>query len=189
MKILIIFLVLFFSSSVLAEDISDFKIEGISIGDSLLDYMSENEIKKNMTDLYNYINEKKFITTGFFAKKTSNFDVIQVTLKINDNKYKVYGVGGNINPIDSAKCLKKQQEVDNDINNYFKDFEKYGPITAPHPVDKSGKSFVHQISYILNRGGVILIECYDFSNAVAYKDSFALSLYSDELNQWLKKYQ
>ena len=27
------------------------------------------------------------------------------------------------------------------------------------------------------------------SNAVPYEDSFALSLYSDELNQWLKKYQ
>lgn len=189
MKTLLTFFVLFFSSWVVAEDISDFQIEGMSIGDSLLDYMSENEINKNLTDLYNYIDEKKFITTGFFAKKTSNFDVIQVTLKINDNKYKVYGVGGNINPIDSSKCLIKQQEVDRDINNYFKNFEKFGPITAPHPVDKSGKSFVHQVSYILNSGGVVLIECYDFSNAVPYKDSFTLSLYSDELNQWLKKYQ
>ena len=30
-----------------ADDIRDFQIEGISIGDSLLDYFSEEEIKKN----------------------------------------------------------------------------------------------------------------------------------------------
>ena len=29
-----------------ADDISDFQIEGMSIGDSLLDFMSINEIKK-----------------------------------------------------------------------------------------------------------------------------------------------
>ena len=189
MKILLTFFILFFSYSVIADDISKFKIEGISIGDSLLEHMSENEINKNMTDLYNYIDEKKFITTGFFSKDlTSDFDFIQVTLKINDDQYEVYGVGGNISPIDPPECLIKQKEIDNDINGNFSDFEKFGPITAPHPVD-GGKSVVHQISYKLNKGGAALIECYDFSNAVPYEDSFALSLYSDELNQWLQKYQ
>ena len=40
MKIYITLFVLFFSSSIFADDISDFEIEGISIGDSLLDYVS-----------------------------------------------------------------------------------------------------------------------------------------------------
>ena len=189
MKILLTLFVLFFSSAVIADDISEFKIEGISIGDSLLEHMSENEIIKNMTDVYQYIDEKKFITTGFFSKDlTSDFDVIQVTLKINDNKYKVYGVGGNITSIDPTECLIKQKEIDNDINDNFSDFKKSGPVTIPHPVD-NGKSVVYQISYTLNKGVVVLIECYDFSNAVPYKDSFVLSLYSDELNRWLQKYQ
>ena len=46
MKTLLTFFILFFSSSVFAEDISDFQIEGISIGDSLLDFFSEAEIKE-----------------------------------------------------------------------------------------------------------------------------------------------
>ena len=46
-KILVIFILLF-SSSVVADDISDFEIEGISIGDSLLDYMSKDEIKTEL---------------------------------------------------------------------------------------------------------------------------------------------
>ena len=48
MKTLLTIFVLLFSSSVVAEDISDYQIEGISIGDSLLDYFSEDEIIKNI---------------------------------------------------------------------------------------------------------------------------------------------
>ena len=50
MKKTLIILVLLFSSSVFADDISDFEIEGMSIGDSLLDYMSEEEILKEIEE-------------------------------------------------------------------------------------------------------------------------------------------
>ena len=50
MKILLTLFVLFFSSSVVAEDISDFQIEGMSIGDSLLDYLSEEKILKQINN-------------------------------------------------------------------------------------------------------------------------------------------
>ena len=45
-KLLILLFSLFLlsSPSVFADDITDFEIEGISIGDSLLDYMTEDEI-------------------------------------------------------------------------------------------------------------------------------------------------
>ena len=61
MRVFIAVLVFIFSfqSWTKADDISNFQIEGMSLGDSLLDYMSEDEIKKNMTDIYSYINEKK----------------------------------------------------------------------------------------------------------------------------------
>ena len=32
------------------DDVQDFQIEGMSIGDSLLDYMTEKEIKTNISD-------------------------------------------------------------------------------------------------------------------------------------------
>ena len=44
MKILLTLFVLLFSASVVAEDISDFEIEGIGLGVSLLDFFSEKEI-------------------------------------------------------------------------------------------------------------------------------------------------
>ena len=59
MKILLTLFVLLFSSSVFAEDISDFEIEGISIGDSLLDYLSQDEILDELkitSNHYKYLN-------------------------------------------------------------------------------------------------------------------------------------
>ena len=48
-----LFLILFsFSAPSFADDIRDFQIEGISIGGSLLDYMSEEEIKENVAYIY-----------------------------------------------------------------------------------------------------------------------------------------
>ena len=54
MKTLLTLFVLLFSSLVFADDIRDFQIEGMSIGDSLLDYFTEQKIKNNMK---NYIKD------------------------------------------------------------------------------------------------------------------------------------
>ena len=53
MKIILAILVLIFSLQSLtkADDITDFEIEGMSIGDSLLNYISDNQIKKNKSGI------------------------------------------------------------------------------------------------------------------------------------------
>ena len=66
MRIFIAVLVLIFSlqSWTRADDIRDFEIEGISIGESLLSYASVEEIESNM--ITNYPGSKKF--SRFFKK-------------------------------------------------------------------------------------------------------------------------
>ena len=69
MKILLTLLVMLFSSSVFADDISDFQIEGISIGDSLLNYFSEEKIiNSKQNDVvgkfyYTELRDKKMVTS------------------------------------------------------------------------------------------------------------------------------
>ena len=48
MRIFLTLFFLLFSSSMFADDISDFQIEGISIGDSLLKYLDEDHIKEDI---------------------------------------------------------------------------------------------------------------------------------------------
>ena len=61
MRILVTFFILLFSSSVFADEISNFEIEGISVGDSLLDYFSEEEIRNN---IYHYYTQFTFKNTN-----------------------------------------------------------------------------------------------------------------------------
>jgi len=60
----ILVLGLLLSTSAYTDDIKDFQIERISIGDSALDYFSEKEIKKNKRK-YKFKNKKKQLILRF----------------------------------------------------------------------------------------------------------------------------
>ena len=65
MKTFLTLFVLFFSSSVVAVDISDFEIGGISIGDSALEYLSEEEIFEQIEankESYRYLKDPNKFT-------------------------------------------------------------------------------------------------------------------------------
>ena len=59
----VIVLGLFLSGNAYADDIRDFQIEGMSLGDSALKYYSENEIKTNKQNWYK---SKKYSTKLVF---------------------------------------------------------------------------------------------------------------------------
>ena len=91
-----LFLVLFsFSTPSFGDDISKFQIEGMSIGDSLLDYFSKKQIINNKED-YSYKNN------DFYAVKFDNlisseiYDGGDVYLKTNDENYIIYRIFGAI---------------------------------------------------------------------------------------------
>lgn len=61
-KLLLILILTFsFQSWTKAEDIRDFQIEGMSVGDSLLDFYSHNEIKDSIELTGNYYKDNKFL--------------------------------------------------------------------------------------------------------------------------------
>ena len=99
MKKLLILLFSFFllsSPSVFADDISDFEIEGISIGDSLLDHFSESEIKNNSKPkYYDYIPNFSFLAIEI--ENHSSFEQyygVQFHVKKNDKNFTIYAIAG-----------------------------------------------------------------------------------------------
>ena len=97
MKVFLSVLILIFSfqSWTKADDIRDFEIEGMSVGDSLLDYFSEQEIKDSYSSSQ-YPN-KEFIL--YYFKDLPFFEVyeaITVAVKANDKSYLIYDIGGSI---------------------------------------------------------------------------------------------
>ena len=82
-----LFLILFsFQTSSWADDISDFQIDGMSIGDSLLDYFSEEEIKTNIKKTK--FKKKNYIKIVLYKEKNKNvklYDYLQIYIKKNES--------------------------------------------------------------------------------------------------------
>lgn len=172
----------------LAEDVSDLQIEGISIGDSLLDYFNEKEIKKAKQ---NYVyKDDSFYEAEFYKHKSfNNYENIQIGLKKNDNNYIVHKVLGfnfiknNIN----KKCFNKvdlvTKEIKNILSNTSIKTEEY-----PHSADSSGKSLV-KTAFIKHNTGEIWIECYDWSDKLTKQnnwiDNFGVNIVSNEYIFWI----
>ena len=93
MKRLLIILILTLSFQTLtkADDIRDFEIEGMSIGDSLLDFYDENQIIQKLNTTKQYYDDNKFMLIGFF-NSTSTYESLRFHLKTNDNSYKIYQI-------------------------------------------------------------------------------------------------
>ena len=80
-RLLIIFIVLFsFQSWTKADDIRDFEIEGISLGDSLFDHFSEKEIKNFGIEYYP---DKEFRVLSVTSNRFKNYDAMQFNIKKN----------------------------------------------------------------------------------------------------------
>ena len=114
-----LFLVLFsFSAPSFADDIRDFQIEGMSLGDSLLDYITVNDIEMNKMN-YDVEQESKFYTINYTGKKTI-YEIIEITLKKNDKKYEIYTVRGGFFIDDLTECKDKKNKIVKEIKSLFK---------------------------------------------------------------------
>jgi len=192
MRIFLSVLVLIFSlqSWTKADDISDFQIEGMSLGDSLLDYFSEEEI--NSQNKHEYPSSKKFLWLSFHYKKNFKiYDVVQFHIKSNDNKYIIYSVAGT-NRYDKniEGCYKEMDEVVVDISKLFKDIEKYDPGIQIHGGDKSGKSKFKSVNFYFKSGERINVACTDWSEKIEKEkkewwDHLRVGLSSKEFIDWL----
>ena len=88
-------LLIFFSFSVptYADDVRDFEIEGISIGDSLLDHFSKNEIKNFIITTYHKNTDEYIMLTGG-EDKSQEYENLSLHVKKNDNQnYKIASIG------------------------------------------------------------------------------------------------
>ena len=188
MRVFIAVLVLIFSlqSWTKADDIRDFEIEGMSIGDSLLDYFTKNEIKLNPeTNTYIYPNSDKYILWNIKSSnlKLNKFDGIQFHYKKNDSKYLIESIDAHIYFFENIRdCYPKKREIYNDIIKLFPNI-KVRNENIIHSLNKDSK--VEQSSWTFSDRHRLILECYDWSPDMPYGDKLSLSITSEILNDWL----
>ena len=172
----------------------NFTIEGISLGDSLLNYMSESEILQNSITQYEYFENSNFYSVQYIHQENFNtFQFVQVELKKNDTSYRIYGIGGNQLVDDFKSCQTIQNTVDKKLlklTGHYKGEDNLDltyPITQMHPADPSGRSTVRQYAYNYQKENVIKNECYDFHPDTGYPKYFTLNVFSKEFDDFLNQ--
>ena len=185
MRVLIIFLVLVFSlqSWTKADDIKDFEIEGMSIGDSLLNLVNKSDIKKNKD--FTHIS-KKYFQYVYLDKKDSMYDYFQFAIKDGDKNYKIAGVAAGIYFKNNIKgCLEKMNEVNTDVSNSFPNLDKAKKRERKHRGDPSGKTMITEVYFNFKAGDVIAIQCTDYSKELNYIDQLSLEIANAKYYDWL----
>ena len=175
----------------LADDIRDFQIEGMSIGDSALDYFTNKDIKKAIKEKLTYPNSQKFSMLTFYLHKNLKiYDSVQINHLTKDKKLIIYGISG-INYFENSinECKKDKKIIVNELSEIFKNSEKVNQ-KRKHEYDKSGKSFIHQTLFDLISGDQIRVECYDWSKKMTKKhgldDQLVVSISHKDFSNFLK---
>jgi len=192
---MILLLVLNFQSWTKADDISEFEIEGMSIGDSLLEH--DKTIGVTIEDLKSfklayYPNSKKF--AGLSIKNMGNFKQYEsVQFHIDPNNYKIYAISGKIkspfkNKLD--KCFEKMEIVFDELKDLFPNAQSIKGEKKSHRADKTGNSLTKNYRFKL-KDGMIRIDCNDWSenhkdsNGRTPADTFMVSIVTKKLAEWI----
>ena len=182
-----LFLILFsFSAPSFADDISDFEIEGISIGDSLLDYFSREYINNNSKYWWE---DRKYFMVGAESSSFETFEFMQFGLKNNDKNFIIRGLSGKILfEKDIKNCLKKKEEVTKELSDYFgNDIENIENKIVPHRYDQSGKSKQHYTYINLKSKNTIDVYCEEWSEETNLTTNFQVRILTKEFQKYLEE--
>ncbi len=156
MRIYLTILILAFSFQSIskADDISEFTIEGISIGDSILNHYSKEDINSAHSIILGKY--KKLL----LSKNLKQYESLIIAYKENDKDYIIEGLTGNIIiNSDISDCYQQMKIMDKEVSKLFEnltrkdwgilklenDYQTYNPIT-----------------YDFDNRDRIQIACYDF---------------------------
>ena len=187
---LYLFLILFtLQTPSLADDIMDFEIQGLSLGESLLKIYSKNEIEKfiqNENQVNFYPKSKKYFTLAT-PSQDKNFNQLNIDLKYLDEKYIIYGVS-QYKRLDINECIKEKEKAAKEIKKLFSSSVVEDKYSQKHRGDKSGNSTVHNTEFIFTDGSYISLSCSEWGTEMkekGYNDNLDVSVLEGNYVTWM----
>ncbi len=183
MKIFIIVLLLIFNIQSLtkADDIRDFEIEGMSIGDSALEFFEKKSILNRTWD-YPGSNKFKRVqndNVSFFKL----YDAVDFMHKTNDKKYIIQSLAGIFITKNMEQCIKKQNSIADDLKMAFPNAKKTEKDKVYNDTHWQG-SRNRQITFWLENG-IASVHCNDYSKKHGGQDHLAVNLRTNKSNEFL----
>ena len=201
----IVFLGLFLSTSAYTDEIKDFEIENISIGDSALDYFTESQLENSELDWFNY-SHKEYSTSLLSGKGI--YDWFKISYKSDDDDFIIEGMVGIVvkKKYDDNKCNKELDITAFNISESFKNTKQrkkqlykvaYNPRKIFQESHPSGKSTVTSISFDFKDEGKVILSCNNMDKAtnqiastikdINQFDTFRIDVRSKVLTHYLEK--
>ena len=154
----VLVLILFLESLTKADDIKDFQIEKLSVGDSLLKFMTKKKIENN--DLQYYPSNSKFYTVSYTGN-LQDYDAIEIMLKRNDRNFKIHMIRGGIFIKNLKECQTLRDNIVREIKSIFL-----------NPIYQSGKQ-----EHYLYPNSFQYISQFMFKNSAHKYDNIRVSCY------------
>jgi len=181
--LLILILTFGFQLAAKADDISDFQIEGMSIGDSLLDFVSKEYIDNQKPFIYP--KSKKFKEYRVDIQLLQ-YDMITATVKASDNQYIIYSMMADLSFRNNFnKCKAKKNQILKEIKNVIGEFEKEEDDRYKRSLDKSGNSYDESTTIYFKNGDNIRVICTNWSETMDNGDRLTIAINTEEFFDWL----
>ena len=189
-KLPLLLLSLFFlnSPAVLAVHFANFQVVDIGIGDSLLDFMSEDEIldgieKHKDLNRYSYLNEPNKFLEIIVPREKNIYDKSSVFIKNTmPNNYTIYAIRGYKDYIeDFDACIKQRDTIAKIITGMFTDLKTDKSI-------EENNQRVNDYFTLSDLKATIDVYCQDFEEAYRLKNNFTeglvFAIHNAEFRKW-----
>jgi hypothetical protein len=184
MKIFLSVLVLIFSlqSWTNADNITEFEIEGMSIGDNLLNHITKNNIEK-LTE--NYYKNNLYTAITVFPNdntrlKFETYDAVVLNFLTNDTNYELQAISGIIIYEDNIiDCTKKSDQIVEEFKTFFVNTEVennnfegvFGNVTS--------------VEFNFKNEDKVIVGCYDYLPHESHTDHLRVSIDRKEFLVWV----
>ena len=159
-----------------ADDIRDFQIDGMSVGDSLLDYFDESEMQYPKT-------KYKDKTYKAVEVQSSQYDVIQIHVKSDDKKYIIHSIDGLIEFNNNIKgCIKKKNEIVGEMSEVFKSLNKVVEDNWPMA---SGHGKLHFVRFKFESDDFAEVTCYEYNDSWNAPNHLRIGITRIEVENWI----
>ena len=169
-----------------ADDIRDFQIEGMSLGDSALDYFTKNQI---INAEFKMFKNDKYSTFVFYDSSYKAYDAIEIAYKKNDEKFVIASISGGITVTDKKVCIKKNDEIIKNLKSFFPESQTMSD-DGTHPGDTTGKSKYYRTSFKINPKAKyfeVEVSCifYEGEMVNEYSSNVGITIKTDTFNDWV----
>ena len=194
-KTLLLLFSLFFlnSSAVFADHFANFQVVDISLGDSLLDFMSEDEILDGIEKLkdlnrYSYLNEPNKFLEIIVPRKKNIYDKASVFIKNTiPNNYTIFAIRGYKDYIeDFDACIKQRDTIAKIITDMFSD------LKIDKSIEENNQGTIDYFS-LSDLNETIDVYCQDFEETYRLKNNFTeglvFAIHNEEFSDWVLDYK